>query len=109
MPQIIVVADRPADKGEAPVMLRERVSASDLESAHFARQLIERLGWAVGDAHAFEAPGAESDAAEIDADELEAPEPDWDDGGRVRGGRDFNGRPSGGAGARGRHALTTAR
>lgn len=31
-------------------MLCERVSLSDFESDHFASQLVERLGWAVGDA-----------------------------------------------------------
>ncbi|HWC87840.1 MAG TPA: hypothetical protein VG388_14985 [Solirubrobacteraceae bacterium] len=35
-------------------MLRERVTLDDLESDHFAAQLVERLGWAVGDAHAME-------------------------------------------------------
>lgn len=35
-------------------MMRERVSVADLESDHFATQLVERLGWAVGDAHEVE-------------------------------------------------------
>lgn len=46
MPHIIVTADQ----GEGAVMLRERVSVADFESEHFAAQLVERLGWAVGDA-----------------------------------------------------------
>ena len=50
MPQIIVTADKPNDEGEKPVMFRERVSVSDFESRHFANQLMERIGWAVGDA-----------------------------------------------------------
>jgi hypothetical protein len=50
MPQIIVTADKLAEDGEPPIMFRERVSVSDLESEHFAAQLVERLGWAVGDA-----------------------------------------------------------
>lgn len=50
MPQIIVTADRPNDDGEKPVMFRERVNVSDFESRHFANQLLERIGWAVGDA-----------------------------------------------------------
>jgi hypothetical protein len=50
MPQIIVTADRPNDDGERPIMFRERVSVSDFESRHFANQLVERIGWAVGDA-----------------------------------------------------------
>ncbi len=54
MPQIIVVADRPDNPGEGPVMLNERVSAADFESEHFAALLVERLGWAVTDASAVE-------------------------------------------------------
>jgi hypothetical protein len=53
MPHIIVVADRRQDPEEA-VMLRERISSSDLESQHFAVHLLERLEWAVGDAHEAE-------------------------------------------------------
>jgi hypothetical protein len=33
------------------VVLDERIAASDLESHHFATALIERIGWAVADAH----------------------------------------------------------
>jgi hypothetical protein len=51
MPQIIVTADHGAAFGEGAVTLRERVSVADFESEHFAIQLVERLGWAVGDAH----------------------------------------------------------
>ena len=54
MPQIIVIADRSDDHEERAVMLRERVNLSDFESDHFAARLVERLGWAVGDAHAIE-------------------------------------------------------
>jgi hypothetical protein len=54
MPQIIVIADSPAEDGTAQVMLRERVTKRDFESGHFAAQLSERLGWAVGDAHAVD-------------------------------------------------------
>ena len=35
-------------------MLRERITARDLESDHFGKQLLERLTWAVGDAHETE-------------------------------------------------------
>jgi hypothetical protein len=35
-------------------MLRERVNVADFESDHFAAQLVERLGWAVEDAHEAE-------------------------------------------------------
>lgn len=51
MPHIIVVADSEQGKGEDAVMLSERISTSDLESNHFAARLLERLEWAVGDAH----------------------------------------------------------
>jgi hypothetical protein len=54
MPQIIVTADTPGEGGAAQVMFCERVTKRDFESGHFATQLAERLGWAVGDAHAVE-------------------------------------------------------
>lgn len=54
MPRIIVTADRPTDGGDRPIMLTERVNVSDFESEHFQAQLVERLGWAVGDAAAVE-------------------------------------------------------
>lgn len=62
MPQIIVLADSDRQQGEEAVMLRERVSLADLESEHFAAQLVERLGWAVGDAHAVEQDLVANDA-----------------------------------------------
>jgi hypothetical protein len=54
MPQIIVVADTSGEGGAAQVMFRERVTRRDFDSRHFATQLAERLGWAVGDAHVAE-------------------------------------------------------
>ena len=51
MPQIIVTADEETRQAETSVMLRERVNVADFESDHFAAQLVERLGWAVSDAH----------------------------------------------------------
>ncbi len=54
MPQIIVIADTPNEGGAAQIMFRERVTKRDFESGHFATQLAERLGWAVGDAHAVD-------------------------------------------------------
>ncbi len=60
MPQIIVMADRPGASNEAPVMLRERVTSRDFESEHFAAQLVERLGWAVEDAHEVQQAGPRS-------------------------------------------------
>jgi hypothetical protein len=43
-------------------MLREWVTRDDLESDHFATRLVERLGWAVGDAHEVERGSVTSDA-----------------------------------------------
>jgi hypothetical protein len=54
MPQIIVTADRPGGSEQAPVMFRERVNVQDFESDHFAAQLVQRIGWAVGDADEVE-------------------------------------------------------
>jgi hypothetical protein len=49
MPEIIVRAE-PEQGDEAAVVLRERVTQRNLESDHYAGQLIERIGWAVLDA-----------------------------------------------------------
>lgn len=49
MAQIIVAEDADGGFGEARVVLRERVTSRDLESACFGMQLLERLGWAVAD------------------------------------------------------------
>jgi hypothetical protein len=67
VPQIIVTADRGAAFGEGTVTLRERVSVADFESEHFATQLVERLGWAVGDADEVERV-SELDAPAVPAD-----------------------------------------
>jgi hypothetical protein len=52
MPHILVIADHAPEGAEPPIMFRERVNVRDFESSHFAVQLVERLGWAVGDADA---------------------------------------------------------
>lgn len=53
MPRIIVQAEPTRD--HPPVMLMaERVATADLDSDHFASQLIERLGWALTDAEQVE-------------------------------------------------------
>jgi hypothetical protein len=68
MPQIIVTADRTNEREEGAVMLRERVTVSDFESDHFAAKLVERLGWAVGDAHQAESvPTKRGSAAKGDS------------------------------------------
>jgi hypothetical protein len=53
MPQILVVTDS-AEEAASKVVYRERVVSSDLESDHFAGQLVERVGWAVLDANQIE-------------------------------------------------------
>ena len=55
MPQILVVTDSKGSDGS--VVYRERVSRADLESDHFSGQLVERIGWALGDASQLEADG----------------------------------------------------
>ena len=50
MPQIMVKAGGASEA----VMLAERVNVADFESEHFRAQLLERVSWAVGDAHAAE-------------------------------------------------------
>jgi hypothetical protein len=67
VPQIIVKADRSSDRGEDAVMLRERVNVADFESDHFAAQLVERLGWAVSDAHELEQQGPAPDPVAVEA------------------------------------------
>jgi len=75
MPHIIVTGDRATDTGEATVMFRERVSARDFESQHFSKQLVERIGWAVGDADALEREPAEKLEPEREPEPVREPEP----------------------------------
>lgn len=49
MPEIIVRAE-PDEGDHATEVMRERVTPRNLESDHYAGQLIERIGWAVMDA-----------------------------------------------------------
>lgn len=46
MPRVLVTAD------DGTVFWDERVTVTHFESDHFRKQLAERLGWAVDDAHA---------------------------------------------------------
>jgi hypothetical protein len=66
MPQIIVMADTADDAQGPPVMFTERVNVSDFESHHFQTQLVQRLGWAVGDAAEVERGWAVGDADEVE-------------------------------------------
>jgi hypothetical protein len=65
MAQIIVTADRPTQRDDGTVMLRERVTVADFESDHFSSQLVERLGWAVCDACEVESDGREQRAGSL--------------------------------------------
>jgi hypothetical protein len=49
MPRIIVTTEHTVQRDPA-MLLDERIATDDLESAHFAAQLIERIGWALLDA-----------------------------------------------------------
>jgi hypothetical protein len=51
VPHIIVMADSATDRSDGTLTLRERITSSDLRSPHFSKQLLERLTWAVEDAH----------------------------------------------------------
>jgi len=83
MPQIIVTAERGAAFGEGAVTLRERVSVADFESEHFATQLVERLGWAVGDAVEVERDSEVEAPAEPNTDPADPGEPITDAANRV--------------------------
>jgi hypothetical protein len=49
MARIIVTTDPTPDRA-APVLMDESVYSIHLDNEHHAAQLIERLGWAIGDA-----------------------------------------------------------
>lgn len=73
MPQIIVTSN-PAKRGQnGKVTHRERVDAADFKSAHFRAQLLQRLGWAIGDAHAVECPQPPRRNTANDRDSVAAP------------------------------------
>ena len=57
MPEIIISVE--SDSDDMPVLLRETVTESSLESDHYTAQLMERIGWAV------------VDASEVETDQLE--------------------------------------
>lgn len=77
MPQIIVVADSCADARDRAVMFTERVSVRDFESRHFQTQLVERLGWAVGDAYAAEQTQEPAEQSRPSGEH--SPGRDWDE------------------------------
>ncbi len=68
MPQIIVSTE---DLDDGKVTLRERVTLADLESGHFAKYLLERLSWALGDADQIERRPAARSLDRAEADELD--------------------------------------
>jgi hypothetical protein len=53
MARIIVVSDQ-GERPDAPVLLDESICSDHLRDRHAAAQLVERLGWAVGDAEHVE-------------------------------------------------------
>jgi hypothetical protein len=63
MPEIIVTAG--SEESSGPVVLRERVTADNIELDHYASQLIDRLRWAVNDA--TDGHGDEADTSELRA------------------------------------------
>jgi len=57
MPRVIVTTEPSQRRGDAPVLLDERVDSVHLSSDLAAAQLIERIAWAVSDAERAERPG----------------------------------------------------
>jgi hypothetical protein len=53
MPRIIVASSDVAGAA-TEALLSERVEAANFANEHFRNQLVERLGWAVGDADRLE-------------------------------------------------------
>ena len=53
MPRMLVITES-LDRSDREVMLDEYIATSDLDSAHFATQLVERIGWALADAETTE-------------------------------------------------------
>lgn len=62
MPQIVIAADGLESRKGREVM-RERVAVSDLESDLFIAHLVERIEWALSDAHSIEAERSRSAGA----------------------------------------------
>lgn len=56
-------------------MLRERINTRDFESERFIANLLERLGWAVGDAADAEQPQPSRRDDETDVAETDEPVP----------------------------------
>jgi hypothetical protein len=69
MPRIIVQSDS-STLPLAEITLSERIIAANMQSAHYRRQLVERLAWALADAEELEA-GLVVQELELQAQELE--------------------------------------
>ena len=54
MPRIVVTTEPRLPSNGNSVLLDERIVTADLDSDHFAAQLIERIGWALLDADGAE-------------------------------------------------------
>jgi hypothetical protein len=61
MPRIVVLAK--LEGGREEQTFTEHVRACELESKHFAGQIVERLGWGLADAHELEDKGSTLDNA----------------------------------------------
>lgn len=64
MPQVLVIAD--VNEAERATVFRERVNPVDFETDHSARQLVQRLEWAVDDASLLERHARERDWRPVD-------------------------------------------
>jgi hypothetical protein len=59
MPRIIVIADTPLRANiDAPVLMDEDAKPDHLADEHASQQIIERVAWAVLDAHEVSTPWA---------------------------------------------------
>lgn len=71
MARIIVTAD-PTRRHTAPVLLDERVYSVHLSTDHAARQLVERLVWALADAEELDRARSDRDVPAQTATRLAA-------------------------------------
>jgi len=59
MARIIVIADTPRRANiDAPVLMDEEVKPAHLADEHSSQQIIERVAWAIIDAHEVSRPWA---------------------------------------------------
>jgi hypothetical protein len=73
MPRILVITE-PVQKPDAGVMLDEQIATADISSDHFARHLVERIGWALADAESTERHALTCDGRAASAPPAETPQ-----------------------------------